>query len=58
MLAAIARKLFGSANDRVVRSLQPIVDAVNAAEPAVANLSDAELQARSATRPLARGRAR
>src|SRR5688500_10512925 len=48
MFAAIARKLFGNANDRVLRSLQPIVSAVNAVEPEVAKLSDDELRARTA----------
>ncbi|HTY68199.1 MAG TPA: DEAD/DEAH box helicase, partial [Alphaproteobacteria bacterium] len=47
MFAAIARKLFGNANDRAVRGLQPIVAAVNAAEADVAKLSDSELQART-----------
>src|SRR4051812_29982419 len=47
MFAAIARKLFGSANDRVLRSIQPIVADINAAEADVAKLTDAELQART-----------
>jgi len=48
MFAAIARKLFGTANDRVIRSLQPLVEAVNAAEPELVKLTDAELQGRTA----------
>jgi preprotein translocase subunit SecA len=47
MFGAIARRLFGSANDRVVRGIQPIVDAVNAVEADVAKLSDDELRART-----------
>ncbi|HEX9466307.1 MAG TPA: preprotein translocase subunit SecA [Alphaproteobacteria bacterium] len=47
MLAAIARKLFGSANDRVLRTIQPLVAAINAAEPDVVKLTDSELQART-----------
>ncbi len=30
MLGAVARKLFGSANDRRIRGYQPRVDAINA----------------------------
>ncbi|HXZ01980.1 MAG TPA: preprotein translocase subunit SecA [Stellaceae bacterium] len=45
MIGALARRLFGSANDRYVRSLQPLVDEINAAEPALVRLSDDELRA-------------
>lgn len=38
MIGAIARRLFGSANDRFVKSLQPLVDRINAAEPQLAAL--------------------
>jgi len=47
MFAAIARKLFGNANDRVLQSLRPLVAGINAAEPALAKLSDDELRART-----------
>lgn len=47
MLGAIARKLFGSANDRRVRGYQPKVAAINALEPEVAALSDEALRART-----------
>ncbi|MFM2045597.1 MAG: hypothetical protein RLY86_4173 [Pseudomonadota bacterium] len=47
MFGAIARKLFGSANDRVVRGMRRQVDAINALEPKLAGLSDAELQMRT-----------
>jgi len=43
MIGAFAKRLFGSANDRVIKSLQKTVDAVNALEPEVERLSDAEL---------------
>ena len=33
MFGALARRLFGSANDRYVKSLQPLVDAINELEP-------------------------
>src|ERR1700676_239288 len=48
MIGAIARRLFGSANDRFLKSLQPLVDAINAAEPSLAAMSDDELRARTA----------
>ncbi|MBU4528680.1 MAG: preprotein translocase subunit SecA [Hoeflea sp.] len=44
---AIARKLFGSSNDRRIRAYQPKVDAINALEPQLAALSDAELADRT-----------
>ena len=47
MIGAVARKLFGSANDRRIRSYMPRVDAINALETEVAALSDDELKARS-----------
>ncbi len=48
MLAALARRLFGSANDRYVKSLAHIVAAINEMEPQLAALSDDELRARTA----------
>jgi preprotein translocase subunit SecA len=47
MIGALARRLFGSANDRYIRSLQHIVDDINAAEAALASLDDASLRART-----------
>ena len=47
MLGAIARNLFGSANERFVKKLHPLVDAVNALEAEVAALDDAALRART-----------
>jgi len=57
MLGAVARKLFGSANDRRIRSYQPRVAAINAMENELAALSDAELKARTDTfkRQIAEG---
>ena len=37
MIGAVARKLFGSANDRRIRSYQPRVDAINALEAGVSS---------------------
>jgi preprotein translocase subunit SecA len=47
MIGALARKFFGSANDRRVKGYQSRVDAVNALEPEVAALSDEALKART-----------
>jgi preprotein translocase subunit SecA len=47
MFSALAKRIFGSANDRYINSLKPIVVAVNALEPAVKALSDEELRART-----------
>src|SRR5258708_29688755 len=48
MIAALARKFFGSANDRRIRAYQPRVDAINALEAEYAKLSDEELKAKTA----------
>ncbi len=40
MFRAAARKLFGSANDRRIRSYQPRVSAINALEQELEKLSD------------------
>src|SRR3974377_1342093 len=48
MLGAVARKLFGSANDRRIRSYQSRVAAINALEAEVGTLSDEALKARTA----------
>ena len=44
MFAAVAKSIFGSANDRYVRGLGKYVDAVNALEPNINALSDDELK--------------
>src|SRR6202049_3077959 len=48
MIGALARKFFGSANDRRIRGYQPRVAAINALEPELAALSDEALKARTA----------
>ncbi len=48
MLGAIARRLFGSANDRYIRGLHKHVQAINALEADIAKLSDDDLRARTA----------
>lgn len=47
MLGAVARKLFGSSNDRRIRKYQPRVDEINALEPELKALSDDALRART-----------
>lgn len=47
MFGAVARKLFGSSNDRRVRKYQPRVDAINALEPELVKLTDEQLRART-----------
>src|SRR3954468_13037489 len=47
MIGAVARKLFGSANERRIRTYQPRVDVINALEPELAKLSDEALRART-----------
>src|SRR5687767_13342726 len=48
MIGALARKFFGSANDRRVKGYQSRVDAINALEPELAALSDEALKGRTA----------
>ena len=47
MLGALAKKLFGSSNDRRVKGYQPRVAAINALEKEIAALSDEALKART-----------
>ncbi len=47
MISSLARKLFGSSNDRRVKRYQPKVDEINALEAEVEKLSDDELRART-----------
>ncbi len=47
MFAAVARRLFGSANDRLVKTLDKPVARINALEPELIKLSDDELRDRT-----------
>jgi preprotein translocase subunit SecA len=47
MIGAVARKLFGSSNDRRIRSYGPRVEAINALEKELEQLSDEALRART-----------
>ncbi|MFI5000469.1 MAG: preprotein translocase subunit SecA [Reyranellales bacterium] len=48
MLGALARSLFGTANDRIVKGFDKPVAKINALEPELATLSDEELRAKTA----------
>jgi preprotein translocase subunit SecA len=48
MIGALARKFFGSANDRRIKGYQPRVNAINALEVELEALSDEALKARTA----------
>ncbi|HWS09241.1 MAG TPA: preprotein translocase subunit SecA [Xanthobacteraceae bacterium] len=47
MIGAVARKLFGSSNDRRIRAFRPRVDDINALEKELEALSDDALRART-----------
>jgi len=47
MFGLIARKLFGSKNERDLKKLDPLVRAVNELEPSVTGLKDEELRAKT-----------
>ena len=48
MLGSIAKKIFGSANDRRLKGYAPRVQAINALEPEIAALSDEQLAGKTA----------
>ncbi len=48
MFGALARRLFGSANDRYIKSLGSLVEQINEIEPELEKLSDDALRARTA----------
>jgi preprotein translocase subunit SecA len=48
MFGALARRLFGSANDRYISSLGALVEQINELEPELEKLSDEALRARTA----------
>ncbi|MGQ0444093.1 MAG: preprotein translocase subunit SecA [Beijerinckiaceae bacterium] len=47
MLGSLAKRIFGSSNDRRLKGYRPRVAAINALEPEVGKLSDADLRART-----------
>src|ERR687883_2125022 len=48
MIDKVLTKIFGSSNQRYLKSIQPIIDRINELEPSVQRLSDDELRARTA----------
>ena len=48
MFSALAKRVFGSANDRFIKGLGKSVQAINALEPELKKLTDAELAGRTA----------
>ena len=48
MIQKILRKLFGTANERMIKSFQPLVEEINALEPEIHALTDDQLQAKTA----------
>ena len=44
----LLNKVFGSSNQRFLKSIQPLVDQINSLEPAIKKLSDEQLRARTA----------
>ena len=49
MFAGIAKRIFGSSNERYVRSLAPLVAKINSHEPAISEMSDDALKAQTAS---------
>ena len=47
MLGSFAKKIFGSSNDRRLKGYRPKVAAINALEPEMLKLTDAELAGRT-----------
>ena len=48
MFGGLAKTIFGSSNDRYVRSLRKIVDVINGFEPTISAMTDDELRQQSA----------
>ncbi|MBW4043875.1 MAG: preprotein translocase subunit SecA [Acidobacteria bacterium] len=47
MISSALTKIFGTSNERVVKRLMPVVNSIGALEPAIQQLSDAELRAKT-----------
>ncbi len=48
MFKLVVRKIFGTKNERELKKLKPYVTAINKLEPKIKNLSDSQLQAKTA----------
>lgn len=47
MFVYLAKKIFGTRNDRILKSIKPLVEKINSLENQFASLSDAELQSQT-----------
>jgi len=47
MIGTVLKKVFGTANERELKRIQVLVDKINAFEPAISGLSDADLRAKT-----------
>jgi len=47
MIGALLKKVIGSRNDRILRSIEPLVDRINSFEPIISKLSDSRLRAKT-----------
>jgi preprotein translocase subunit SecA len=48
MLGTILAKVFGTQNERELKRIRPVVEAINALEPSITTLSDADLRGKTA----------
>ncbi|RMD47807.1 MAG: preprotein translocase subunit SecA, partial [Alphaproteobacteria bacterium] len=46
-IGTLARKVFGTANDRKIKAIRPIVERINALEPEFRELTDDEIRAKT-----------
>lgn len=47
MLEGLIKKIFGDPNEKELKNIRPIVDKINALEPDMERMSDANLQAKT-----------
>ena len=47
MISGLLKKIFGSRNDRLIREYSKTVSRINALEPAISALSDAQLSGKT-----------
>ena len=47
MIGSLARKIFGSANDRYIKKQYKVVERINALEPEISALTDEQLRAKT-----------
>ncbi|MCE3232337.1 MAG: secA [Rickettsiaceae bacterium] len=47
VFTTLAKKIFGTVNERVIKSIHPQIEAINALEPNISALSDQQLQAKT-----------